>query len=73
MAELSGVLVKPRRQRGWRKSSRSGPSEDCLEMLESSRIQVRDSKFSELGQISFGVSAWTVFVTSMRMPPSPPD
>ncbi|MGQ4479333.1 DUF397 domain-containing protein [Streptomyces sp. SAS_276] len=67
------MLVELRRQRSWRKSSYSGASEDCLEMLESFQIQVRDSKFSELGHISFGADAWAVFVASVRIPPLLPD
>lgn len=71
-ADLSGVLVGLRRQRSWRKSSYCGQNEDCLEVLESFQMQVRDSKFSELGYISFGVDAWTMFVTSVQILPFSP-
>ncbi|MEU3850321.1 DUF397 domain-containing protein [Streptomyces sp. NPDC029554] len=72
-AELSGVRVRPRRQRGWRKSSHSGANEGCVEVLEGSHMRVRDSKFTELGHIAFGVNAWTVFVASMKTPRSSSD
>ncbi|MER5530328.1 DUF397 domain-containing protein [Streptomyces sp. NPDC002677] len=63
--------MKPRRQGSWRKSSHSNEVAGCVEVLASFRIQVRDSKFTELGHISFDASAWTVFVTSMSIPPIP--
>lgn len=65
--------MRPRRQRGWRKSSHSGANEGCVEVLEGPHIWVRDSKFTELGHIAFGVNAWTVFVASVNMPRSSPD
>ncbi|MFI8214304.1 DUF397 domain-containing protein [Streptomyces sp. NPDC085932] len=71
-AELKGVRVRPRRQRRWRKSSHSGANE-CLEVLEGPRICVRDSKSTDLGPISFGVNAWTAFVSSMVIPRSSPE
>ncbi|MFD9792652.1 DUF397 domain-containing protein [Streptomyces sp. NPDC059070] len=61
------------RQRGWCKSSYSENVGACLEVLERSRIRVRDSKSSDPVTISFSAGAWTAFVKSMLVHPIAAD
>jgi hypothetical protein len=47
----------------WRKSSRSGAGNDCVELVVA-RIgaAVRDSKNPEAGHVSFADAGWTAFM-----------
>lgn len=47
----------------WRKSSRSGAGNDCVELVVA-RIgaAVRDSKNPEAGHVSFGTPGWSAFM-----------
>jgi hypothetical protein len=47
----------------WRKSSRSGAGNDCVELVVG-RIgaAVRDSKNPEAGHVAFGSTGWDVFM-----------
>jgi hypothetical protein len=51
----------------WRKSSYSGGNNQCLEVGSTdSRVLVRDTKDREGGTLSFDVSDWSAFITSVH-------
>jgi hypothetical protein len=55
LSDLSG----PR----WRKSSRSGAQNDCVELVVASAgAAVRDSKNPEAGHVSFATPGWDSFL-----------
>lgn len=47
----------------WRKSSRSGAGNDCVELVVGrSGAAVRDSKNPEAGHLAFGTPGWGAFL-----------
>jgi len=47
----------------WRKSSRSGAGNDCVELVVGrSGAAVRDSKNTEAGHLAFRVAGWQAFL-----------
>lgn len=55
LSELSGAR--------WRKSSRSGAQNDCVELVvATSGAAVRDSKSPQAGHVSFGTPSWDAFL-----------
>jgi hypothetical protein len=51
----------------WRKSSRSGAGNDCVELVVASvGAAVRDSKNPEAGHVSFDVPNWDVFMGAIK-------
>jgi hypothetical protein len=55
LSDLSGAQ--------WRKSSRSGAGNDCVELVVA-RIgtAVRDSKSPDAGHVAFGTTSWDAFM-----------
>ncbi|HEY7591698.1 MAG TPA: DUF397 domain-containing protein [Actinophytocola sp.] len=51
----------------WRKSSRSGSGNDCVELVVA-RIgaAVRDSKSPETGHLAFGGTGWNAFLSNVK-------
>jgi hypothetical protein len=51
----------------WRKSSRSGSGNDCVELVVA-RIgaAVRDSKSPETGHLAFGGTGWSSFLGDVK-------
>ncbi|SDH80227.1 protein of unknown function [Actinokineospora alba] len=51
----------------WRKSSRSGAGNDCVELaVGTSATAVRDSKNAEHGHLAFADMEWRVFVGALK-------
>ncbi|MFL6142432.1 MAG: DUF397 domain-containing protein [Labedaea sp.] len=52
---------------GWRKSSRSGAGNDCVELVVAgSGAAVRDSKNPEVGHLSFADAGWQAFLGVLK-------
>ncbi|MEU1889240.1 DUF397 domain-containing protein [Micromonospora rifamycinica] len=52
----------------WRKSSRSGSNGQCVEVRDrGSQVDVRDSKATEGGELSFEAAAWYAFVGGLKL------
>ena len=52
----------------WRKSSRSGSNGQCVEARDrGDLVDVRDSKASADGMLSFEAAAWKTFVGSLKV------
>lgn len=51
----------------WRKSSRSGGGNDCVELVVA-RIgaAMRDSKSPETGHLAFGDTGWKTFLSNVK-------
>jgi hypothetical protein len=43
---------------GWRKSSYSGPNDNCVEVALGSVVGVRDTKVRQAGQLTVSTPAW---------------
>ncbi|PPK67638.1 DUF397 domain-containing protein [Actinokineospora auranticolor] len=51
----------------WRKSSRSGATNDCVELVVGrSGAAVRDSKNAEYGHLAFADIEWSTFVDAVK-------
>ena len=51
----------------WRKSSRSGAQNDCVELVVATvGAAVRDSKNPEAGHIAFGATTWNAFLGAVK-------
>ncbi|ONI70652.1 DUF397 domain-containing protein [Actinosynnema sp. ALI-1.44] len=51
----------------WRKSSRSGAGNDCVEIaLAHSGTRVRDSKKPDAGMLRFGAAGWGAFIAATK-------
>jgi hypothetical protein len=51
----------------WRKSSRSGAGNDCVELaVLRNGAAVRDSKNAEAGHLAFDGAGWSVFLSSIK-------
>jgi Domain of unknown function (DUF397) len=51
----------------WRKSSRSGAGNDCVEIaLADTSARVRDSKNPGGGVLRFGTTDWTIFLAAAK-------
>jgi hypothetical protein len=51
----------------WRKSSRSGAGNDCVELaVGTTATAVRDSKNAEHGHLAFADTGWRVFVGALK-------
>ncbi|MFE3263674.1 DUF397 domain-containing protein [Streptomyces sp. NPDC059215] len=50
---------------GWRKSSYSGGSGDCVEVSRLGRVHIRDSKEKSRPALAFSLPAWDCFVRSL--------
>ena len=61
-----GVISDLSGQR-WRKSSRSGAGNDCVELVVASLgAAVRDSKNPEAGHVAFDVPSWDAFMGAVK-------
>lgn len=53
---------------GWRKSSYSnGDGGECVEVASRDEVTVRDTTNRDGATLAFGASAWTAFVTQLRV------
>ncbi|WP_369696564.1 DUF397 domain-containing protein [Nocardiopsis sp. YSL2] len=53
---------------GWRKSSHSTASGECVEVADmESGALIRDSKQPELGHLSFVSGEWSLFLASVKL------
>ena len=51
----------------WRKSSRSGGGNNCVEITEVKRsVLVRDSKNPDGGRLAFTATEWAAFATRLK-------
>jgi len=51
----------------WRKSSRSGAQNDCVELVvRAAGTAVRDSKNPEAGHVSFATGDWGAFLGTVK-------
>lgn len=51
----------------WRKSSRSGAGNDCVELVVAGvGAAVRDSKNPEAGHVSFATTGWDAFMGAVK-------
>ncbi|SMD09979.1 DUF397 domain-containing protein [Kibdelosporangium aridum] len=51
----------------WRKSSRSGAGNDCVEIaLAHTGASVRDSKNPQAGMLRFDTAGWTTFIVETK-------
>lgn len=58
-----GVTVLDLGSAEWRKSSRSGAGNDCVELVVGgSGAAVRDSKNTEAGHLTFASAGWAAFL-----------
>lgn len=59
LSELTGA--------NWRKSSRSGAGNDCVELVVAGiGAAVRDSKSPDAGHIAFAGSGWDAFMGALK-------
>jgi hypothetical protein len=59
LSDLTGAV--------WRKSSRSGAGNDCVELVVARNgAAVRDSKNPETGHIAFAGAGWNAFVGVLK-------
>ena len=59
LSELSGAR--------WRKSSRSGAQNDCVELVVATTgAAVRDSKNPDAGNVSFATRGWDAFLGTVK-------
>ncbi|RSM58477.1 DUF397 domain-containing protein [Kibdelosporangium aridum] len=59
VSELAGAA--------WRKSSRSGAGNDCVEIaLAHTGASVRDSKNPEAGMLRFDTAGWATFLVATK-------
>jgi hypothetical protein len=50
----------------WRKSSYSGENGSCVEVAVAGQAAVRDSKDVTGPMLSFGIPAWTTFLSAIK-------
>lgn len=51
----------------WRKSSRSGSGNDCVELVvDGFGAALRDSKSPETGHLAFGGTGWNSFLSDVK-------
>ncbi|MYQ65920.1 DUF397 domain-containing protein [Streptomyces sp. SID4950] len=51
----------------WRRSSRSGNENECVEVaVESGRVRARDSKWPAAAVVTFDACVWSEFVDAVR-------
>lgn len=50
----------------WRKSSRSQPSENCVEVATGELVGIRDTKDRAGGQLAVTGSQWSAFIAAVK-------
>lgn len=50
----------------WHVSSYTGAQGNCVEVAESSRVLVRDTKNRELGHLAFSTDEWTSLLSTLK-------
>lgn len=56
----------PKLTKEWRKSSWSDKGGDCVEARHIGRVEVRDSKYPEAGQLTVPPAVWQAAIDRLR-------
>jgi hypothetical protein len=59
-------MTRPDRYDGWRKSSYSSQTDNCVEIALGEHAEVRDTKDRDGGQLAVTTAAWRSFTASVK-------